>query len=85
MKLIYTCREMADLVSLELDSSLSLSVRMRMALHLSMCKNCQIYREQIHQIETCLESYYADSSDDSAGLTEERKNSIKRMLSRENS
>lgn len=59
MKLMYNCREMVDLVSQELDQNLPLSVRMRMAMHLSMCGHCRTYRDQIREVELMLEKHYA--------------------------
>lgn len=82
MKMIYSCREMADWVSKELDQRLPLSVRIRMKIHLYMCRNCHTYREQIHHVERCLERYYSEDAPAETSLSEEKKRALKEILKR---
>lgn len=84
MKLMYNCREMVDLVSQELDQNLPLSVRMRMAMHLSMCGHCRTYRDQIREVELMLEKHYAaECYGGEMSLSDDAKARIEAALNKE--
>lgn len=80
MKMMYNCREMVDFVSMELDRKLPLFVRMRMAMHLSMCKNCRNYRDQISHVEKLIETYYSEETFEMLTLSDEIKSSIESTI-----
>ena len=81
MKLMYNCREMVDLISRELDSKLSLSVKMKMAMHLSMCAGCRSYRDQINHVEKLIKNYYLEENiNENIHLSEEAKGRIEKHL-----
>jgi len=42
-----SCKEVSELVSQSLDRKLSLSERLRMRLHLMMCRMCTNYQRQL--------------------------------------
>jgi hypothetical protein len=63
MSLMLTCREMVDLVSEELDTKLTLPMRMKMTLHLSMCGYCKNYRDQIHHVEEMIKTHFSDAKE----------------------
>ncbi len=65
MKLMYNCREMADLLSEELDHDLPLSTRLKMGMHILMCKKCRTYRDQVHTVESFLANHFASLERDS--------------------
>ncbi len=73
MKLMFNCREMARLASEELDHPLGFWVKMRMFMHLLMCKDCRTYHDQILCVDKFIDSYYADKSDVKLSLSPEAK------------
>ncbi len=81
MNLMYNCREIVDLVSLELDQKLPISVRLKMAMHLSMCHNCRTYRDQIHHVEKLINTFYSETGADSElELSEEARKTIEKRI-----
>ncbi len=64
MGLMGTCKEIAFLFSKELDTSLSPITKMKMRLHLMMCKKCTAYKSQLVFADTLLKIYYKTESDE---------------------
>jgi hypothetical protein len=50
--LIYPCREASRLSNLRREQPLSLSQRVRLNVHLTLCGTCRAYQRQITIIET---------------------------------
>lgn len=46
--MLYSCREVSGLVSLSFDKNLSLFQKIRLSMHLSMCKLCKRHSTQLH-------------------------------------
>ncbi len=81
MNMMYKCREIVDLVSLELDQKLPLLVRLKMTIHLSMCHDCRTYRDQIHHVETLISSFHSAAKDETElKLSEESKKAIEEKI-----
>ena len=47
-----TCKDTSPLISELMDHELSFSKRMRLKMHLAMCKACRFYREQLQGVST---------------------------------
>ncbi len=78
MKMMYTCREMVEVVSRELDTPLTVPEKVRMVMHLSMCAHCRTYREQIQQVDEFLKNRSGDALE--VTLSDERRGSILAVL-----
>jgi len=52
MKLMHSCKRVAELLSQSLDEPLGWIDRMRLRMHLSMCGNCRNVEQQILGMET---------------------------------
>ena len=77
------CKQVTDLASNSLDTTLSWSEKWQMKLHLLICKACQRYLQQlrfIHKASKALEAHYKDMT-----LSIEAKNRIREKLNKEKS
>lgn len=52
MKLGYSCRKVAQLLSQRLDEPLGVVDSLRLRLHLSLCSNCQNVARQLSDVRT---------------------------------
>lgn len=52
MKLMFSCRQVAELLSRSLDEPLGWVDRMRMRLHVKMCGNCSNVDQQLQSMRT---------------------------------
>lgn len=73
MKMLFTCRQMAKLASEELDRPLSVWIRIRMFIHLLLCKDCRTYHDQIKRVDEFIDSYYGKRKEVEVTLSEEAK------------
>ncbi len=82
MKLMYTCREMVDLISQELDHDHTISTQMKMKMHIVMCKKCRIYRDQLFSVDTFLQNHFAslEPSSEALVLTDEARDRISKAI-----
>lgn len=75
-----TCKQIIDLASKELDTSIPWVKRLQMKTHLFICKNCQQYIKQISVIHKL--SAKLDDSFKSITLPDDAKQRIKEYLKR---
>lgn len=54
MKLMYSCRKVADLLLQEQDRPLRFFERLQLRLHRSRCPNCTSFGDQLQQIRELL-------------------------------
>lgn len=64
---------MARLASEELDRPLGFWVRVRMFIHLLLCKECRTYHDQIQRVDEFIDSYYNRKAETAITLSEEAK------------
>lgn len=83
MKMLFTCRQMARLASEELDRPLSFQVKVRMFIHLLLCRDCRTYHDQIKRVDQFIESYYSTRKEPEMSLSEEAKARMIAALERE--
>ena len=72
------CKQVIDLASNSLDTTLPWSKKWQMKFHLLICKTCQRYLQQlrfIHKASKALEAHYKDIT-----LSIEAKNRIRKKL-----
>lgn len=50
MNWMYSCKQVAQLLSQRLDEPLGLVDRIRLSLHLSMCDNCRHVEQQLNGV-----------------------------------
>ena len=55
--MLYSCREVSGLVSLSFDKNLSLFQKMRLSMHLSMCKLCKRHSNQLHFLQNHIKEH----------------------------
>ncbi len=61
MRLVmFSCKDVSDLVSLSFDKKLSISQTMRLKMHLSMCKLCARHEEQLSFLHDFLHNNQED-------------------------
>lgn len=63
------CRQTAQLISQSLDCRLPLRQRLRMRLHLSLCRACATYRSQIELLDRIIRRQF-DASSNPQDLTD---------------
>ncbi len=81
MKMMFTCREMVDLISQELDQKVSLFSKLKMAMHLAMCRDCKTYSDQIRSVETLMNNHFTgEASNGAIKLSEEARMRIEERL-----
>lgn len=64
-----TCQEFTDQISDHLEGDLPLAKRLGFMMHLAICKNCRLYRDQIANVAAMLGSLRAEAPDDDARKT----------------
>jgi len=83
-RLIFSCQNMARLLSDAMDRTLPLHVRLRMRVHLIMCTLCERYKRQLTLLRDVLRADAAQLRDDgpaqSPRLSTEVKERIRRTL-----
>ncbi len=77
-----SCKDTSPLISEMMDHSLPLSRRLRVKVHLAMCKVCQIYQKQLKMLRTMAKRISEEDSPaySKISLTEECKEKIKEAL-----
>jgi len=60
---MYKCKEIIELPSKGMDTSLPWTIRMEMKLHVLMCKTCSRYAKQLQFMNQVLDRYSQVSSD----------------------
>lgn len=80
-----TCRDFSWLMSKELDTKLSFSTRIRVRVHMVLCRACYRYRKQLELIHSVVQKFAPEydtlaTPEESAGLPEESKERIKSFL-----
>lgn len=77
-----TCRQAAELVSRGLDRQLSLGERLRLRLHLAVCRSCARYQRQLRFLGRAVHRLARRSSPPEAGprLPEDARERIRRRL-----
>ncbi|MDP1770206.1 MAG: zf-HC2 domain-containing protein [Nitrospirota bacterium] len=82
--IIYTCQDMARLLSDAMDRSLPWHTRLRMHLHLRLCLLCRRYQQQLTLLRTVLRKRATtldeDDRADAPTLSPEAKARIQRAL-----
>ena len=79
MKWTKTCREATELASRALDERLSLSHRVALRLHLTICKNCTRFNRQLQDMRRLFREETA-ADDAAVGLAPEARQRIEREL-----
>jgi len=80
--MIISCKKAAKLVSAAIDHELTLYEKIRLRLHLLMCRFCRRYADQIdllHQVSRSIGDSPLNTS--AAGLSPEAKERIKKNVS----
>ena len=81
MDVMYSCREMVDLVAKEIEAPLPLTVRIRMAAHLAMCVDCRIAKQQLLEVERLVSEYFRKENSDTARvLSKEARSRIEEKI-----
>ena len=84
-----SCRRAGDLISLALDTKLSLRQRLALAVHLCACHWCRRFRRQLRLVDqACCAWARSERTIEANGdvfLTEEARQRIRRALQRDNS
>ena len=77
-----SCREAADLVSQGLDRRLGLGERLRLRVHLALCRSCARYRVQLRFLRRAMTRLAArpGSAEPAARLPEDARERIRRRL-----
>lgn len=77
-----TCRRIAQLASLDRERPLTPWTRLRLRVHLRICRGCERYLQQLEFLRAAaVQSVERPSAGVQAGLAPEAKNRIKRRLS----
>jgi predicted anti-sigma-YlaC factor YlaD len=58
-----SCKEVTHLLSESQDRKLTLSEKMRLEMHLAMCKGCKNFKGQMNFLRQACERYLKDRSD----------------------
>ncbi len=64
MTWMLSCRKVAELLSHELDEPLELLDRLRLRMHLSMCRNCSNVGQQLSDLRALSAKLFSDPLDD---------------------
>ncbi len=77
-----TCKDTSPLISEMMDHSLPLGRKLRVRVHLGMCKVCQIYQKQLKLLRTLAKKISEEDnpSYSKVSLTEECKERMKEAL-----
>lgn len=59
MKWLYSCKQVAQLLSQRLDEPLGAIDNLRLRFHLSMCNNCSNVDEQLRQVNALAAGLFA--------------------------
>ena len=54
MRYFYTCKQAHQQISESLDRDLSLGERTRLSIHLSMCRSCSHFKQQMQSIRLAM-------------------------------
>ncbi len=79
MSLMLSCKEIVRLVSDELETKMPIITRLKMMMHLSMCENCQNYRDQIQHVETMIRKHYSEDNESTSSSSKLSDNAVKRI------
>ena len=82
-KIMLTCKDLAWLSSQELDTNLPFMTRLKMKMHITMCKTCYFYRDQLKMIHALIRKIAPDFdsiADESVSLSNESKERIKKYI-----
>ncbi|CAI2717469.1 zf-HC2 domain-containing protein [Nitrospina watsonii] len=76
------CQDTSSLISERMDHSLPLSKRLRVGMHLAMCKACRIYEQQLQTVRSLARKLgrEEDPLGPNVTMTEDCKESIKAVL-----
>lgn len=79
---MYTCKQVSELISQSLDHRLSLSQKIGMYLHLSMCKLCSRHKKQMAFLNQLLDlnKKQPGAIHHSVTLSETKKEEIKKRI-----
>lgn len=75
-----TCKEILDLTSQELDTSIPIFTRLQMVMHLFICKNCKRYAKQIALLHNLSSKF--DDPIDRVALSKDAKQRISSILNK---
>lgn len=80
--MMITCRQAAELVSERLDRRLSLGERLRLRLHLALCRSCARYQTQLRFLRRALKRRARQPAKPEPGqrLPEDARERIRRRL-----
>lgn len=62
MNWAYSCKRVAELLSQSLDEPLSLTDRIRMGMHFSLCGDCQNVKQQLTALQALTAHLYSSTS-----------------------
>lgn len=62
MNWLYSCKQVAQLLSQRLDEPLGAIDNLRLRLHLSMCSNCSNVEEQLRQVDALAAALFSGST-----------------------
>lgn len=81
-RFMYTCKEATELLSQSLDSKLTLSQKIGLHMHLSMCKLCTRHKKQIAFLQELFFSNTEKTTElhQSLTLSEKKKEEIKENI-----
>jgi Putative zinc-finger len=66
---MFSCKRAGELISLSLESELSLSQRLALAVHLFACPMCRLFRRQLQWVEqACRKWARLDRASESAAV-----------------
>ena len=81
------CKETTRLISQSLDTTLPMTTRLSLRLHLAMCKFCSRYDKQLHFIQNIMHHYAGEMDDEKISsldsLPEDARQRIKKVLSQD--
>ena len=76
MKWVATCRETTELASRAMDQRLPFGDRMTMRMHLSICKNCARFNQQLQEMRRLFRVETGADEGVAPGLTPEARRRI---------
>lgn len=79
MKWMTTCKETTELASRAMDETLPFSERMAMWFHLTICKNCALFTQQLQEMRRQFRMETA-ADDEMPGLDPEARQRIEKAL-----
>ena len=77
---MYKCKEIIELTSKEMDTSLSWITRMEMKLHFLMCKTCSRYAKQLRFMSKVLGALEGHDHAENCQLSESAKQRIAKKM-----